>query len=446
MLHLEVDGDVRAVVGLVAQWAEEAEPTPRAMLAYARALLDLRMTDRAWVALRELLDTPGLELEASRLTAKMFLMRGWPKRARTSLQKALAEAPEDKQLNRLWEEASRPAAPISDQAPTTPKIALEQAEVRLARGEMLRAQSLLERVRREDPGNQRAQDLLWALEGDYALGGTLAELVERLSPGIGALSDLSDAEHTESITAEELGEDEDGGDPRFPYLFREASDPITEEYDDGEVTEAREMASIQDMLPIDALAEPPEGDGDTQILRVIEKGGMARADGDLHKDIKLPEEGFDLAAYRREMGVFEEDRRPGSDLEPLETEDNDVIVFTHREVSEPGPIHEPDPSTDTMSHPDARRFLSEEARASADKEFLARARALAELEKRAMAEEITVKTAIPQLSSDRPSSKRNNTQADFLARHAGVFAALVVALLLTILVLLFAIVLRIFQG
>ncbi|TNE85791.1 MAG: hypothetical protein EP330_24455 [Deltaproteobacteria bacterium] len=409
--------------------------------------------DRAWVAMRELLDVPELSVEAHRLTARMFLLRGWPKRARTSLQKALADAPEDKELNRLWEESEKPPPEIPDEEPATPKAALEQAEMRLARGEVLRAQRLLEMVRREDDDNQRALDLLWGLAGDFDLGGTIAELVERLGPSVGQLADLADdSEHTESITAEENWEDEEAGaDPRFPFLFRESGDPVTEEYEDGEVTQTRLMASTQEMLPLDALAELPEpsgGDGgDTQILRVIEHGVVQRTPGEtMHKDVRLPDEGFDLDAYRREMGVLDDLlSNSSSDLEPLETEDNDVIVFTRREMSDSFQGLEPDPSEDTMSHPDARRFLSEEARAAADKEFMARARALAELEKRSAADEITVTEARPELPRERTPT-RPRRDVDFLTRHAGAFAAIVVALLLAILVLVFAIGLRIFQS
>ncbi|MCO4746467.1 MAG: hypothetical protein KC912_16840 [Proteobacteria bacterium] len=448
MLHLQATGQVRGVVGLVEQWSEQDTPTPRSRLAQAKALVDLRLMDRAWVALREVTDNPHFAVEGHRVTAEMFILRGWPKRARTALQAALTEAPEDKHLNDLWERASRPPTPIPDTPPEGVDASLERAEARLSQGGFLRAQRLIEAVLREQPDNRRAADLLWALEGDFHLGGTLHELCERLGPSVAELAELSDdVEHTQSITAEEF-EDDTGEDAHFPVLFREEGDPVTEEYDDGaEVTQTRLMASTSQMLE-DPMEVPREmAGGDTQILRVIEKSTgpeLARADGQVHVGSHdAPEMDFDLDAYRREMGVLDEKpSHPGSDLEPLETEDNDVIVFTQREFTDSIQGLEPDPSEDTMSHPDARRFLSEEARASADKEFMARARAMAELERRAMTEEITVKTAAPP---SEPRQKKR-TQADFVARNAGWIAAIVVALLLAIFVLVFAIGVRLFSG
>jgi hypothetical protein len=448
VLHLQATGQVRGVVGIVEQWSEQDTPTPRARLAQAKALVNLCLMDRAWVALREVVESPHHAVEAHRVTAQMFILRGWPKRARTALQAALTEAPEDKHLNDLWEKASKPPRTIPDTPPEGIEGSLRRAEAHLAQGGFLRAQRLIEAVLREDPSNARAADLLWALEGDFHLGGSLHELVEKLGPSVAELVELSDdVEHTQSITAEEI-EDDAGDDAHFPTLFREEGDPVTEEYDDGaEVTQTRLMASTSQMLE-DPMELPREmAGGDTQILRVIERGGQAEfapADGPVHIGRPdVPEMDFDLDAYRREMGVLDEKpSRPGNDLEPLETEDNDVIVFTQREFTDSIQGLEPDPSEDTMSHPDARRFLSEEARASADKEFMARARAMAELERRAMTEEITVKTAVP---FTEPRVKKR-TQADFVARNAGWIAAIVVALLLAIFVLVFAIGVRLFSG
>jgi crotonobetainyl-CoA:carnitine CoA-transferase CaiB-like acyl-CoA transferase len=152
---------------------------------------------------------------------------------------------------------------------------------------------------------------------------------------------------------------------------------------------------------------------------------------------------FYLDAYRREMGVLDAAPVPlGSDLEPLETEDNDVIVFTRLENQDLSPGLEPDPSEDTMSHPDASRFLSEAAREAADKEFDARARAIAAS---AVADEVTAKLKPSSVSApERPS--RTRREPDFLTRHTGALLAIILALLCAILILVFAIAFRFWQS
>ena len=433
-LHLESEGNARDLIRLVELWQQQDEPTPGARLAEAKAFMDLCLMDRAWIRLKEVADDEELASEARLLTARMFVERGWPGRARTLLEKVLKDRPDDAEVQELWARATRPppSPPTDLEDSDDPSALIRGAEQHLAAGALLKGQKLLEAARRLDPDSRRVQDLLWALEGDFTSESTLAELVEQHGPDLSHLAELDDVEHTESITSSHTPatwlDPVDPADSRaFPSLFREDQDPPTEEYEDAsEVTQTRLMASSNQMGELsDPVGLPDEDDdtgpsGDTQILHVIEKNGateMRAPSGPLH--VSTPEDlDFDLDAYRREMGVLDElpSGSPSSDFdEGLETEDNDVIVFTRREdEEETTQALEPDPDDRTMDHPDARRFLSEQARVAADKEFLVRSRAqdrIKEIEQ-ADTEPPPERREDPPLTRDDPADRTRNIRTD----------------------------------
>jgi hypothetical protein len=372
VLFLASKGDQRNLIAFVERWAEIGEPTAPARLAEARAFVDLCMMDRAWIRLKELTEAQEGGLDALILTARMFIERGWPNRARKPLELALVEASEDPRVVDLCRRADLPPVPVPESEPdsvTDLDTLLPLAERYLATGSFLKAQRVLERLKRQHPDHRRIADLLWALAGEFSLAAVpLHELVDRLGPDLSQLADLSEeAEHTESVARttphDPLDLPEDEANRAFPSLFRtepggdadpEATPRPPRDPDTDEVTQTAAMASMADLRreghPSDAAGRPrprPDNglgsvDGDTQIVRVIhrENGSELTA---LHGAMHVPRdatgsETFDLAAFRREMGM--EAHSPGSNSDfdtALEREDDDVIILTRREPDRDAP-------------------------------------------------------------------------------------------------------------
>lgn len=348
VLHLETHGDLRNVVCVVERWAELGEPTRAARLAQARALLALRLVDRGWIRLKELAASEDGGFEAHLLTGRMFLERGWPSRARQPLERALELAPDDrrsKEVRALLATVDTPPAEATD--PPDDLVDVDQllglGERLLAHGATTKARKALEKVRRLQPDHERAADLLWAIDGDFSLGDvTLADLVDRFMPDLATISDITDeAEFTESVTREEAVEPvEDGpsssGGPAFPSLFRTGPPlaSITAAESAEEVTQSSAMASL--LHPELALPTDEEGGGDTQISRIIRNSSgveLRSVDGPIHDNVGDETGGrFDLAAFRREMGMdFAPTPSAGDFVSDLEEEDDSVVVLTGRE-------------------------------------------------------------------------------------------------------------------
>ncbi len=369
--HLERQADVRALIGFVELWAAVAQPTAHARRAQARALLSLGLTDRAWIRLRELTDRDPADADAWLITAEMFLARRWPTRARTALEHASKVAPEDARLvtalARCQDTPELPDPELDDRALDDVEVLLERAEAHAATGAMLNAAVALERVRKLEPENPRAADMLWGLAGQYELPDeTLVDAVERLGPGLGELADQTeDVEHTESLwRADQALAD---GDAAFPSLFRHRDQaPLEPEEHTAEVTRSVALTDLappaaEDPRDSDEPTTDPSGGplpdagrGDTEILHVIHRDGrraLRPSDGPIHSSgIEIPSDDFDLDAWRREMGMEPPDADVG-DLGPaLEDEDDDLIVLTRGEArsARPDPVPIPeelDPET-----------------------------------------------------------------------------------------------------
>ena len=379
MLHLERRGDLRNLIGFVERWTEVGEPTEPARLAEARAFVSLCLMDRAWIRLKELTENGGGRPEAHLLTARMFIERGWPARAKKPLDLALKDG--DEKLRRDAEplrlRLQEPPPVLPDEEPEgPPELLLTLAERWLSSGSFLKAQRVLEKLHRRTPENDRVGDLLWALQGDFRLSGTLAELAARLGPDGAQLADLSDdPEHTESVTREGLDEsatEEEHGEA-FPSLFRADTPPLVpRDESTDEVTQASALVSL-DML---RMAAGPGNDdvhadvgGDTQIVRVLHSGREA-ATGPMHKPMEETDGVFDLAKFRAEMGMTS----TGGDFDTgPEAEDDDRIVVTRTErASEPDePSNsgvesiEPDTTTSEVRRDSLRRSQLEAIEAKA---------------------------------------------------------------------------------
>lgn len=333
------------MITFVENWDQAGTPTHRARVAEVRAFLALCLTDRAWVRLRELEEAGEVDNTWRSLMAQMFILRGWPQRAQQPLQEALADDPEDEALLALQVQAGRPPARPEAAHADTPDFrkALTVAETFMAQNSLLRARTVLERLRRDFPDQPRVKDLLWALEGEFLGPKTdMATLATRFTPDLSSLAEDA-GDSTESfdrtdhgLIPTEIDEQVSAAPGSFPSLFRsvEAED---EGFEHDEKTQSSSLAPME--LGLDDEVSAPGSDlrGDTEILTVLHTEGqssLARPDR-IHKDSDLDFDGggFDLEAFRREMGM----KPPSSDLGGpalsggLEAEDDDLIVLTRQE-------------------------------------------------------------------------------------------------------------------
>ena len=345
-LHLEGAGNHRALVTLVETWSEQGVPTIPARLAEARALLALRMLDRAWIRLKDLVECAEPNPDAVALAAEMFLLRGWPNQAKRLLQRGLERSPHDPVLLDLDARAREPQPALEDSsgdgdAASTAEL-VRTAEAHMARGAFVRARTLLERVRRRSPDDDHAADLLWGIAGELSTPEPLASFCARWLPD-STVELPEEPEHTESGRLGDLRPLEQ--EAPFPRLFRNLQGP------DEAPSEAPVPpigSGTAELTSVSSMAEGAELEGafgdktdhgdDTQIARVMHKGsagaphkGSAGMPGEhaVHVGTANVDSGFNLAAFRREMGMTS----PGLDSDyhaGPEDEDDSVVVHTGR--------------------------------------------------------------------------------------------------------------------
>jgi hypothetical protein len=334
-LRLAEAGDHRTLISMVERWSQLGDPTPRALLAQIRAMLDLCMMDRAWTRLQALPDEPALRRERNLLTARMFLDRGWPRRARKVLDEARESWPDDPEVRRLAALLERPAPPIAaaevdPEAPYPEQLAI--AESWLATGAFLKARRLLEQLQRRAPDQRRPAELLWALRGDFDLHGTtLQALVKAYAPAPMAFSEAAEgAEPASTHLYNALPAAEPGGrsSPNLGALGDLASlgPELTE--DESEITQATRLDDLA--ANADSPASKPTGeekDEDTQVLRIVSSQPVRRANTG--------------AAWSAEPSTS-----PGI-ADELEGEDEAVVLLTrHAERQPPHRTVAPQPAPD----------------------------------------------------------------------------------------------------
>ena len=335
------------MIRIVERWAEVADPTVPAKIAQARAMFELGAVDRAAARLEEVLGRPDVPLDALLLAGRLFLARGWNDKARAPLQSAAARVDGRRadEVAELLALADRPAPELPEDPPesaTDVALVLPLVDRLLAAGAQIRARRLLERLKRHHADAPELEDRLWVLDGDFSGGrASLAHLVDRYGPDLPTLVDLpnDDTEHTESISraAAPIDLDDDPSGTPFPGLFRGETAPLVPGDDNTE--EVTQSALLAPMPP-----PPPLGDkegGDTQISRVIrnaEGDTLRRHEGEMHAP-HAPTTGFDLSAWRREMGVTDDLRMPGDSdisfagptpLGGLEEEDESRVTLLPR--------------------------------------------------------------------------------------------------------------------
>lgn len=316
-LELARRGELRLLVQVVERWGQVGAPTPAARLAQIEALLDLRVMDRAWTRLQAVPEEIPDALRRWKLTARMFVERGWPNRAAEAVARAQALAPADPEVAILAAAAlapprTPPALLPPAEAPFADRLAA--AEALLACGAFLKGRRVLDVLDQEHPDDPRVSDLLWALQGDYDLvGATLAQVVthygavERDAPA--APSDLP-APPTPKRGA-------------FPALFRGPATAHDRADNEAETTMATRLEDLR------AAASFPDldGDDDTAVLRVV---GSGRTD---------PRAGRAAPAARPE---------------DVEEEDDVVVVVRRRELQAPPETRRPMPLPPAARRPERK--------------------------------------------------------------------------------------------
>lgn len=395
--QLDARGDRRALIRIVERWIAAGSPPREVRLAQARAFLDLRLMDRAWLRLKEITDNDPSDVEALVLTARMFVERGWPVRARKLLQHALAQEPTRKDLHALLVGAHQPplqppanARDIERQG--RPEEQLELAERFLAAGSQLRAKSILERLRRGNTGKvgkvsvaARAEELLWGMAGDFDGGpADPLQLARQLLPAdqLNAPDAPMDLEPVENVMDDVTSTggglpnvDGDGDGESFPSLFRALPEGLDlHDFTDSEVTSITKMAQPDELSRQDtAEATDPgfghdddDGDGDTQVMMVIPQSRSFRDQIALEKaemeatskreTRNLRDTGASGAvkfeAPTGELELDDSELEYGDDLplgrlndgdfdegDFLEDEDEDLIVMTRKEPGAEPTLH-----------------------------------------------------------------------------------------------------------
>ena len=350
-IHLVDRGDWRGVVRVVERWSGSGEPTRTALLCQARAFLNLMLMDRAWVRLKEVSERWPKDRTAKFLTAEMFIERGWPVRARRILESL--DASRNDGLSELLELAGQPprqppANARAIQESGSPEEQLSLAESFMAAGSFLRAKSILERLRRQKGAwLPRAEELLWAVDGEFAREeGDPGELARQLAPDLSTLDAEDNSDSAEpswsdvTATGAVKKADDEGDEQPFPALFRRV-DQLREAYSTEEVTSVSHLASTAELLHRENTEEaelpdqimdvnPHSRNADTQIMMVIPK----QADGPNHlrrEETDELRETLNLRSYLSDMGMGASDLDSDADEVELEEEDEDLVIVTRRE-------------------------------------------------------------------------------------------------------------------
>ncbi len=339
VLVLAERGDTVGVLRLVTAWAEAGTPTAAARVAEGRALLALRLVDRAIARAREGVERQPNDRAALRLLAEAYLDRGWPSRARGVLD-TLRMAGEDVEAlaRRLGEEPPRPEATAAEvEASGDAAARLRLAEQFLAAGSTGRATTLLARLAVEVPADPRVRDLRWGLGGDFRGPEPLELMVKRALPAILELDAVPRAdEHTESIGAEgDLVLTPDISAAPFPLLFKVSeSDPPDTGGTTGGVDDEEERTAHSAVTEAPRAPEPAAGGpGDTQILRVVgDEGPLHRRRDDGLRTLNLRE-------WQASMGVdpVASDLDDDDPSEELRGDDQLPLVEVAARVAAPPP-------------------------------------------------------------------------------------------------------------
>lgn len=332
-LHLADHEQHRDLIVFVEAWARHGNPTLPARLVLCEAYIALRLMDRAWARLRPIVDEGRGPLQAVRLAARYLLLRGWAHQARGMAEAGLERAPDDEELRRLRDDASRSAvAPEDRPDPDTLSDLLRLAEAYMARGALVKAQGLLERARRRAHPQrvQRVEDLLWAMLGDFGTEASLEQLCQELGPEPEPPETTERMGNVPHDPAPDPVEDHGEG---FRQLFRdlEAGDGATDAEEDTSVSHMAGEGELRGHF--DAPPRGTDGAENTEILRVVRRAPEADPISDASS---IPSDS---------------DYLPGAEVE------DDIVVLTRRDPSPP-----PGPSPHPLSNLASDKVFEDEAR------------------------------------------------------------------------------------
>lgn len=328
--RLESEGRLIDVVRLTEKWGFGRSLPRPAMLASARALLSLRMMDRALARLRTLTDANPQDIDALLLMVELMIERGWTARARRTLDQLMALDPEHPLLPELEALVDAPPQQLLSQARNIERGGSRDeqcrlAEMYLATGSILRGKNLLERLRRQHPEDERITQLLWGAQGDHApKKGPLQGLIEELTAHDDPQEEDDEwgaPEQTEStvyagiaIQDQPLAPAARGGG-NFPLLFR-GEDNETTDGNEAEVTMAAHMASGAELADVvhEEVTESSifDDDADTRILEII------------HNRRDEEEQPEPPASHAVNLRAFQGTADPETDFG---AEDDDIVVM-----------------------------------------------------------------------------------------------------------------------
>lgn len=323
-LELARRGELRILVSAVERWSQHGTPTLRARLAQIEALLDLCVMDKAWTRLQAIPEDSPEALRRWKLTARMFVERGWPNRAREAVEHATALAPTDPAVLALAEASlAAPRTPPAHLPPAEAPFAerLAVAETLLACGAFLKARRMLDVLDQERPGDRRVSDLLWALQGDYELvGATLSQVVSHFAIPQPVQAAEPTAGAPVVVTRNRASGARDGA---FPALFRGPSSDRERADTEAETTMATRLEDLRRPPSLPDL----ERDDDTAVLRVV-GGDLTDPDA-----VVAP---------------------PSARAEDMEEEDDAVVLVRRRELQPPPETRRPMPLPPAARRPDRK--------------------------------------------------------------------------------------------
>ena len=267
-LHLVETKQYQDAIVFVEAWSRQGAPTVPARLALCEAFMGLRLLDRAWTRLEDLVEHGQGPIGSIRLATRLFILRGWSKEAHHMASVGLERIPDDEMLTHLRTASMRPVLRPEDQPePKTLAETIRLAEAFMARGSFVKAQGLLERVRRRVQPKRvgRIEELLWAMAGDFSTNRSLQDLCENLGPE-------EEPVHTERLSADEVAVADPALLDGFRQLFRDLGDG-DEASDVDEPTSISRMAHTNDMRGTFESDPDDKTDGSesTEILRVVRR-------------------------------------------------------------------------------------------------------------------------------------------------------------------------------
>jgi predicted Zn-dependent protease len=348
------------LVRLCALWADQ-EPLPVSVaLQEARALLDLRLMDLAWVRLRELDKSQRHRVAVQSLTAEMFIERGWPGRARRILERAVQEYPERKNLKLLLARSLGPPLRPPSKARQIERDGTQQEQLALAErylcaGSQLKARSILKRLRRgKSPHKARVDELMWGLDTDLESDKqSLMAFAQSLSVDLTFLEDSPLDQSLEGLTSAEVtirgpipAELKERNDPSFPSLFRWVDDSGDYKAERDEVTRVSSLAELKaEALDAGALdAQEWADEQDTKVMRVIhhDAKGLPTLIEELKEALPVPDStglsSLENDVHTASFNLGEMDFE--TDDVFLEEEDAGLVVMTGQEGQRVDPHEE----------------------------------------------------------------------------------------------------------